>query len=160
MHLCLSGNPECSGCSPCHACFEFIKQRVVVPSMLRVGGPFTDGNAPWPAMFLQSFVSSWRHAFHTEAMPALKEKQTLNAAEEPKAQVDAPAVPDEDKEASPEEKKAKAQIEPIQDNDDPETIGYEMSPESINSVMQMLRNQPSESTETEKKEEPNGQEDR
>ena len=81
MHLCLSGNPNCSGINPCPDCFEAVKQRIIVKSMIMVGGPFLDRNSNLPGAFLNGIMVAWTE-FLGEISITTRPNPTLNGAQE------------------------------------------------------------------------------
>lgn len=130
-HLCLSGNPECSGCSPCAACYEFVRVRVLPSVMASVGGPYTDPQ--WAPPFIHAFGKTWAHLVHTEVVPALQQRQTLNAS--PEARVEGVMASPE----SAEELRAAAQVEPQNAQQEQPEIGYVPNENVLKEAMASMR---------------------
>lgn len=130
-HLCLSGNPDCSGCSPCAACFEFVRVRVLPHAMASVGGPFTDPH--WAPPFIHAFGKVWGHLVHAEVVPALQQKPTINASQDVNVQ-GVMATPEDSEEVA----RAAAQVEPNEQPEQPE-IGYVPNEAVLKEAMASMR---------------------
>lgn len=87
MHVCLSGDPSCSGLLPCQFCWDTIKQRILPRAMVATDQQVQQAIFTHPqlgAIFLEAFIESWR-SIQQEAEPHLKPtatQPTLNAQEE------------------------------------------------------------------------------
>ena len=80
LHICLSGNPACSGINPCDACHQVYTARILPKAM--VAGGFNGSHAQ-AALFFQAYALARKEVLHTLAAHLQAEAPTLNGASPP-----------------------------------------------------------------------------
>lgn len=133
MHLCLSGNPYCSGINPCPKCFATVRIRILSRAMATVGGPFTDPD--WAPLLPQAVLDCWR-AELVALGPQLQ--QTLTTPPQPEAAgEDLASAANQTEEQTEQTPEHVATPDPA--TEDPEQLGYPIPPENMAAHLAQIR---------------------
>lgn len=162
QHICCSGNPSCSGINPCAACMDQIvfgapapnhpPSSILTRAMAAAGGPFVDPD--WAGHFIRTLVAEWRSTMaHIASLvqPTLNAKSEVESHESRETESQTP----DSRLPTPDELRAAAQVEettesldspdpqlptPNPENDDPDRLGYEISPDIMAGYMTTIKN--------------------
>lgn len=80
LHICLSGNPACSGINPCDACHHVYTTRIL-PRAMVMGG--FNGSRAQSQAFFAGYKQARQEVLHNLAAQLQAQAPTLNGAEPP-----------------------------------------------------------------------------
>ena len=68
FHLCMSGDPSCSGCNPCEPCAEFVSKTVNGPLLSAMVAAGFNGSYEQSMAFFRGYTEGWQRLGHAMAV--------------------------------------------------------------------------------------------